>query len=174
MSAHCWFSCFHLLVSMCVLFYLQSLFIFRNLYLTLHCTVKLLNTIAAFAHLIFTTDRVFAALIRLKFTIIFITQIISKIPTKMANVGHLQLYILDESQFKEYYSITRSVRGSFFCFTMTDKNLKISLHAKKDTTSKREGVWKPPTPPLHAVLHIQREELENQYYFHVKKMQNMA
>ena len=55
---------------------MATYFHFRNLYYTLQCKVKLL-IIAAFGHLAFTIEHIFAAFIRFKFTIIFITQIIS-------------------------------------------------------------------------------------------------
>ena len=90
----------------------QSFFIFHNLYHTLQCTIKLLidtiATIATFVHLVFTTEQMLTALIRLKFAIIFIALIIStllvaklvwcKIKWRM----YVIQYILDDAQFKEY------------------------------------------------------------------------
>ena len=41
---------------------------------------------------------------------------------EIATVSHSQLYIVDDLQFKEYYSIKGSVRGSFFALAQLKNN----------------------------------------------------
>ena len=41
---------------------------------------------------------------------------------EIATVSHSQLYIVDDPQFKEYYSIKGSVQGSFFALAQLKNN----------------------------------------------------
>ena len=76
-----------------------------------------------------------ASTCELKFNIIFIMPIISTLmPNKMANPSHSQLYIFDDSQFKEYCSIMNSVRGSIFALAQLTNNQKFLHHARKSQT----------------------------------------
>ena len=78
MSVQWRFFCFSSPVGICVFFYFTIFVHFHNLYQTLQCTVRqLIDTIGVFTHLRVTTEQVFTALIKLKFTIIFIAQMIS-------------------------------------------------------------------------------------------------
>ena len=48
------------------------------------------------------------------------------IPNKMAYVSHSQLYILNDSQFKEDYSITNSLQRSFLLNQVNDLSTPFS------------------------------------------------
>ena len=76
------FTIYHISVFFCFKTYVH----FRNLYHTLECEVKLLKLliIAVFAHLDFTIEHILAAFTRLKFTITFITLIISALLTSLS------------------------------------------------------------------------------------------
>ena len=76
-------------------------------------------TIGACKYLSFTTEHIVAIIIRLKLTILFITQIISTLiqnyynAKKHSECESFTTLHTDDPQFQKYYSITCSERGSF-------------------------------------------------------------